>query len=250
MTNATSAIITGAASGIGAAVAMKLARPGACLTLHTRQSAARLEDVARQARARGAEVEVVLGDLSEIGTGKEVVDVHQARFGMLDALIANAGFPLFKSLEDMQPEEVEYAFRGNSQSLFELAQTGLPLLRKSQHARIVAVSSFTAHVFRTDMPQFPASAASKGAVEVAARSLALALAKDGVTVNCVVPGYIRKDSETSAGLGQDALREIETRIPLGRLGTPDDVAACICFLTGQGAAYVTGQVFHVNGGLI
>lgn len=250
MTDAISAIVTGAASGIGAATALNLAGPGACLTLHTRSSVVRLEDVAKQARERGARVETITGDLAEPEVAGAVAQAHKRRFGALDALVANAGFPLLTSLEDMTPADVDYAFRGNSQSLFGLAQACLPMLRNSSRGRIVAVSSFTAHVFRTDMPQFPASAASKGAVEVAVRSLSLALAGQGITVNCVVPGYIRKDAGTGDGLDEQTLNDIRARIPLARLGTPGDVAHCICFLLGEEAGYMTGQVLHVNGGLI
>lgn len=250
MSDAIAALVTGASSGIGAALAQRLARPGARLTLHTRRSEGRLQAVADQARAQGAEVEMVFGDLSKAGVGSAAVQAHQSRFGALDALVANAGFPLLTPLEEMTPADIAYAFQGNSQSFFELAQASQPLLRQSAQGRIVGVSSFTAHVFRTDMPQFPASAASKGAVEVAVRSLSLALAKDGITVICVVPGYIRKDAGTADGLDEDTLRDIETRIPLARLGTPNDIAGAIAFLLCADATYLTGQVIHVNGGLI
>lgn len=250
MSQPISAIITGAASGIGAATAMRLAHPGARLTLHTRRAAERLNDVAERARAQGAEVETVLGDLAEPGTGQDIAARHKSRFGDLDALVANAGFPLLVALEDMTPDDISYAFRGNSQSFFELVQASQPLLRNSDCGRVIALSSFTAHVFRTDMPQFPASAASKGAIETAVRSLSLALARDGITVNAVVPGYIQKDQGTGDGLDAGALRKVQDLIPLQRLGTPQDVAHCICFLLSAEASYMTGQVIHVNGGLI
>lgn len=87
-------------------------------------------------------------------------------------------------------------FRSNSQSLFELVQVARTLLCASRRARIVSINSITAHVFQTDMLQFPASTASKRAVETAVRSLSLGLARDGITMNCVVPGYIKKDQGT------------------------------------------------------
>jgi len=250
MTQTKSFIITGAASGIGAAVAQKLAGTGVELTLHTRRNLERLEKVAEKCRVLGAEVETVLGDLAEPGTGTAIVRAHQSRFRRLGALVANAGFPTLTGFEEMSLSEVAYAFHGNSQSFFELAQAAHPFLTETSEARIVAVSSFTAHVFRTDMPQFPASSASKGAVEIAVRSLSLALAKDGITVNCVVPGYIEKDAGTSESLSNDVLNNIKDKIPLARLGKPEDVAHMICFLLGAEAGYVSGQIIHVNGGLI
>ncbi|WP_166418327.1 SDR family NAD(P)-dependent oxidoreductase [Cochlodiniinecator piscidefendens] len=250
MTRGVSTIITGAASGIGAALALTCSKPGAQLTLHTRKSETALNAIANQARDRGAEVETILGDLSEPGTAAAIVAAHAARFGQLDALVANAGFPLLKSLNEMQPDDISYAFLGNTQSFFELVQSAKHLLSQAPHPRIVAVGSFTSHVFRTDMPQFPASAASKGAIEVAVRSLSLALAKDSITVNCVVPGYIEKDKGTGDALSPNVLDEITRKIPLGRLGKPEDVSQAIRFLLSQDAGYITGQILHVNGGLI
>lgn len=249
MSKGSAAIITGAASGIGAALARRLAVPGARLTLHTRSAEARLSAVAKAARDAGSEVETITGDLADSEVGPAIVAAHQARFGQLDQLVANAGFPLLKSLEEMTQEDIAYAFSGNATSFLSLTQAALTMLRASSMPRIVALGSFTSHVFRTDMPQFPASAASKGAIEVAVRSLSLALSKEGITVNCVVPGYIEKDAGTGDGLDPKTLADVKRKIPVGRLGKPDDVAGAIEFLLSKDASYVTGQVLHVNGGL-
>ena len=249
MANGFSTIITGSASGIGAELALIMAYPGANLTLHTRSSAVRLNAVAKRARQAGAAVETVLGDLSDEGVGQSIVAAHVARFGQLDFLVGNAGFPLLKSVEEMTLKEVAYAFRGNGLSFFELVQAALPFLKDSSRARIVALGSFTAHVFRTDLPQFPASAASKGSIEVAVRALALALAKYKINVNCVVPGFVAKDPGTSEGISSDQEKAMEEKIPLGRLGRPRDIANAIEFLLSGGSEYITGQIIHVNGGL-
>jgi len=243
-------VITGASSGIGAALARRVAGPDISVLLHARKSRQALEAVAREAEAAGAKVALAFGDLAEAGVSESVISACIAAFGGCDALVANAGFPLFKSFADGDASDIEYAFRGNLFSFFAMARAARPHLKRSEAARIVAVGSFTAHVFRTDMLQFPLSAASKGALEIAVRSLAVEFAADGGTVNCVVPGYIAKDKGTGDGMSAERLAELETQIPAGRLGRPDDVAAMIAFLLGPDAAYVTGQSIHVSGGLV
>jgi NAD(P)-dependent dehydrogenase (short-subunit alcohol dehydrogenase family) len=115
--------------------------------------------------------------------------------------------------------------------------------------RIVAVSSFVAHVFRFGGEGFPASAAAKAGLEGLARALAAQFAASGVTVNCVVPGYIRKDDGAHAALDPAGWQRAIDRVPLGRLGLPDEIAAMVAFLLGPDAAYITGQSIHVDGGL-
>jgi NAD(P)-dependent dehydrogenase (short-subunit alcohol dehydrogenase family) len=112
------------------------------------------------------------------------------------------------------------------------------------------VSSFVAHVFRTDVTTFPASAAAKAGMEALVRALAVEAAAKGVTVNAVSPGYTRKDPGAHAALTPAQWEAVTSRIPLGRLGTPEDVAAMAAFLLSAEAGYVTGQVIHVNGGLV
>ena len=243
-------IVTGASSGIGAALAKRLAGFADHLVLHARSSKAKLEAVAAEVEQAGTLTHIVMGDLNESGTGTRIVDEALERFGNLDALVANAGFPVLKSLEESSLDDVEAAFRGNLFSFFELARTAQPYLEQSESGRIVAVGSFTSHVFRTDIRQFPVSAASKGALETAVRSLAMAMSNDKTTVNCVVPGFIQKDAGTHDGVSAQEQLATESRIPLGRFGKSDEVAAMIEFLLSKEAGYITGQCIHVNGGLI
>ncbi|MGU3575138.1 SDR family NAD(P)-dependent oxidoreductase [Brucellaceae bacterium C25G] len=238
-------IITGSSSGIGATLARRIARTGTAFVLHARRSKDALEQVAEDVRASGAHAVTVLGDLAEKGTATLLVDAAIEHFGRVDVVVANAGFPVFRSFEEGTAEDLEYAFKGNLYSLFELARAAREPLKQSTHPRLVAVGSYTAHYMRAGAPLYPMSAASKGAIEVAVRSLANNFASDKILVNCVIPGEINSNNRPVS----DRLKEVEKQIPLGRLGRPEEVAEMIWFLTTPQASYITGQMFHVNGGL-
>ncbi|MCA1494364.1 SDR family oxidoreductase [Ensifer sp. NBAIM29] len=142
--------------------------------------------------------------------------------------IRGGGFPILKSFDEGSP--ADRAFKGNVYSLLALARAAASYLKASPSGRIVAVGSFTSHVFHTDIRQFPMSAASKGAVETAVRSLAMPLAEARVTVNCVVPGFIRKPTGAEDSVSDEELDTNLAKVALGHAGHPDDVAAAIKFL--------------------
>lgn len=244
------AVVTGASSGIGRCVAQRFASGYGGLVLHARSSREKLEEVAVWLANRGVECSVVLGDLAESGTGESIINAARDRFGRLDVLVANAGFPTPKPWQNGTVADIEYALRGNLMSFFELAKAAQPLLSRAEAPRIVAVGSFTSFLFRTDLKQFPISATSKGALVTATKSLAGVMAGDGITVNCVVPGYIERDVRQGHSPATNTPEEIESRIPLGRMGMPDEVAALIGFLSSEDANYITGQAIHINGGLV
>lgn len=243
-------LVTGAASGIGAAVCRALAGPNRAVLVHTRRNRAGAEAVARDICSAGGRAEIALGDLADPAAAERLVADAVARFGALDVLVSNAGFAdrtAFAALSDAAMAHSVEAIQG---AFFRLARAAIPHLRAGEHPRVVAVSSFVAHVFRPDVTLFPASAAAKAAVEAMVRALALELAPHGVTVNAVVPGFIRKDSGAHAAMDPAALRRQTERIPLGRIGLPEEVAAAVAFLASPAASYITGQALHVSGGLV
>jgi 3-oxoacyl-[acyl-carrier protein] reductase len=243
-------LVTGAAGGIGAAICRALAGPDTAILVHTRANRAGAEATADAVRAAGGRAEVALGDLAMPDSAASVVDLAVHRCGGLDVLVSNAGFADRTALTDLTDAAMTRSMEAIHGAFFRLARAAIPHLIAGRDPRIVAVSSFVAHVFRTDMSVFPASAAAKAATEALVRALAIELAPSGVTVNAVVPGFIRKDAGAHAAFTPAQAAAQTARIPLGRLGLPDDVAAAVAFLVSSGAAYITGQALHVDGGLV
>jgi len=244
-----SVLITGASSGIGAAIARKLAAPGVGLLLHARKNRDGLEAVAAVARDRGAVTVLEIADLADSATPAGLIEAALDRFGALDVVVSNAGAANRAQWGTADLDDLHQASAVIETAFFQLMTAALPALRQARDGRVVAISSFVAHVFRPDVTLFPVSAAAKAGLEAMVRSLAVTLAPQGVTVNCVSPGFTRKDSTGHSALSADQWRAVIERIPIGRLGEPDDVAAAVAYLTSKEAGYVTGQTLHVNGGL-
>ncbi|VVE18997.1 SDR family NAD(P)-dependent oxidoreductase [Pandoraea terrigena] len=245
-------VVTGAASGIGAAIARRLSSPDTRLLLHTRgasdASRARLTEVQRACEASGAECAIWFGDLSETSAATRLIDAAHLAFGPIDQLVSNAGFATRQSLADIDDTTFAHTLAAMPVAFAALLRGVLPDLQRSSQAGVVAVSSFVAHRFAPNAPGFPATAAAKAAIEALARSAAAEYARAGVTVNCIAPGYTRKDGGHSA-IDPAAWQRAADATPTGRLGEPDDIAALAEFLLGPHARQITGQVIHVDGGL-
>lgn len=241
-------LVTGAASGIGAALCRRLAAPGVTLFMHTRANRAGVEAVAEAVAQKGGASHVYYGDLAEAAMAGDLIQAIAATGG-LDGLVANAGFANKTPLAELDDATLAQSHAAMPAAFNRLCRAARPFLQAAGKGRVVAVSSFVAHRFQLGDVSMPASAAAKAALEALARALAVDLAPHGVTVNCVSPGYIKKDPGAHAALGSGNLRGAHDRILLGRLGEPDEIAALIEFLLSPAAAYITGQTIHADGGL-
>jgi len=242
-------LITGAASGIGAAACRHLAGPGTRLLLHTRKNDAALQSVAEAARTAGSDVATALGDLADPDVAPGLVEAAVSKHGGLDQIVANAGFAQRGGIADVTIDDLVEAERCMPDAFFLLAKTAMPHLQASDWGRVVLVSSFVAHAY-SEAPKFATTAAAKAAMEALAKTFATEMAPHGVTVNSVAPGFTAKDESGHSAISEeDRAKATRGRVPLGRIGTPDDMAGAIRFLLSRDADYITGQTIHVDGGL-
>jgi len=238
-------VITGAASGIGAATVAALAGPGTAFVLSTRRNEEGLAAIAESAWAKGAKVATVLGDLADPDTPGRLIGQSVRGWGGVDVIVANAGFSDQTPIASLDPEAMARSFLPLTVSFQGLLAAAAPHWSEARAGRVIAVSSFVAHVFRKNAELFAASAAAKAGLEALVRVAAIQLAPQLVTVNAVVPGVMKKERNSR----DERWRQVEQQIPLGRLGEPEDVAGAIAWFASPGAGYVTGQMLHVSGGL-
>lgn len=242
-------IITGAGIGIGRATALAFARAGYYVVV-TDVLEEEGRDVARRILAEGGRAEFAALDVtSSAATDVLVADV-EARHGRIDVLVANAGIAKKLPLAQMSDEEWDRTFDVDLKGIMRLVRAAAPRMRARRSGRIVALSSIMGVAYGWD-EHVHYSAAKSGVVGLV-RGLAVELARDGITVNGVAPGYIRTAQALSKehSLGPEGLEAAASFIPLGRVGEPEDIADVILFLASEAARYMTGQVVTVDGGLL
>jgi len=240
------ALVTGATGGIGEAVARAFHAQGAAVALSGRRME-KLESLVADLGERAVAVACDLSDLDAVDTLPKLAEEalgDAAASGGLDILVANAGVTRDNLFMRMKNEEWDDVIATNLTSYFRLSKAVLRGMMKRRHGRIIGVASV---VGVTGNPGQGNYAASKAGMIGMSKSLAQEVASRGVTVNCIAPGFIR--TAMTDALTEDQQQQILPRIPAGAMGTPEDVAAAAVYLASPGAAYVTGQTLHVNGGM-
>jgi len=236
------AIVTGASRGIGRAIALALADAGATVVAGARGSNA--DDTASAIRARGGVAASMPLEVTDAASVQAVVDATVQQWGRVDILVSNAGITRDQLLLRMKREDWDAVLATNLTGAFLCAQAVAKPMLRQRSGRIIAVGSVVGQMGNAGQANY---AASKAGLIGFAKSLARELASRHVTVNVVAPGMIETDM--TRALTDQAQADWSSKIPLGRLGTPEDVAAAVCFLASDAAAYITGQVVAVNGGL-
>lgn len=243
--NAPVALVTGASRGIGAAAALELARRGYAVAVHYCRQEQKARSVEQAIRDLGGTAVIFCADLSHPQEATSLVDACLAQFGQLDVLVCNAGVAQTKLFDIITDAEWDQMIACNLSSVFYCCRAALPHMLHQKAGSIVTVASMWGQVGASCEAHY---AAAKGGVIALTRSLAKEVGPSGIRVNCVAPGAIETDMLAQYTAQERAALAQET--PLGRLGTPQDVANAIAFFAGEEAAFLTGQVLGVNGGFV
>jgi len=237
------AIVTGSSSGIGYRLAVGLAQQGVRVVVNSRKLE-RLEAVCREIQDLGGEVLPVQADVRDPDQVASLVEQTVARFGTVHFLINNAGGTFWAPAEQISPNGWRAVVETNLTSTFLVSKAVLPEMRRNGYGVIINVSSVAAFEPGSSVHY---SAAKAGVVQLT-RLLAIEWGRYGIRVNCIVPGAIMTAASRFAK-DPDFARRVAEHVPLGRIGTPDDVLGPVLFLLSDAAAYVNGAILRIDGGL-
>ena len=239
------ALVTGASRGIGRATAIELAKAGAKVAVNYAGNRAAAEEVVAQIQAAGGQVFMVQADVGDAAAVDAMVKSVVEQFGSIDILVNNAGITRDNLIMRMKEEDWDAVIHTNLKGIFNCTKVVTKLMMKQRYGRIVSMTSVVGVMGNAGQSNY---AAAKAGVIGFTKSMAKELASRNITVNAVAPGYISTDM--TADLPDQAKADLQSQIPLQRLGNPADVASAVLFLVSPGADYITGQTLHVDGGMV
>ncbi|MBV8720156.1 MAG: 3-oxoacyl-[acyl-carrier-protein] reductase [Chloroflexi bacterium] len=239
------ALVTGASRGIGRAIALRLAAAGANVVVNYNARADAAEEVAKLVRDTGREALVVQADVAQAGDVDRLVQSTLQQFEKIDVLVNNAGITRDTLLMRMSEDDWDSVLTTNLKSTFLMTKAVLRPMLRQRGGRIVNITSISGVMGNAGQANY---SASKAGMIGLTRSTAREVASRNITCNAVAAGVI--DTEIWAGVPEAAITALMQMVPAGRKGTPEDVAGAVLFLASDAAAYITGQVLNVDGGLV
>lgn len=243
MLNNQVALVTGASRGIGAAIAKALGQQGATV-IGTATSASGAEAITAALKAANVNGVGLALDVTQPEQVDAVLKQIAEQYGDVSILVNNAGITKDTLLMRMKDEDWDAVLNTNLKSVFRMSQAVLRPMMKARQGRIINISSVVGHMGNAGQTNY---AAAKAGMTGFTKSMAMEVGSRGITVNCVAPGFIETDM--TAELPEEIKAKMLERIAIGRLGQVDEIAATVAFLASPGAAYITGETIHVNGGM-
>ncbi len=239
------ALVTGAARGIGRAIAAALSRPDVRIYLNDVLPEAEAQESLREVEAKGARAAYLPFNVADLSQVEQAVDTILQESGRLDILVNNAGITRDQLLVRMREEDWDQVLAVNLKGAFNCIKAAAKPMIKQRFGRIINISSVVGLMGNAGQANY---VASKAGLAGLTKSVARELASRGITVNAVAPGFI--ETAMTRALPEKTREAMLSQIPLNRFGTPEEVAQVVAFLASEQAAYITGQVVHVNGGML
>jgi NAD(P)-dependent dehydrogenase (short-subunit alcohol dehydrogenase family) len=241
------AIVTGSSRGIGRAIALRFARDGARVTVNCVSTVDKANAVAKEIRDAGGEAIVVQADVAKRTDAERLIAETIKAFGKVDILVSNAGIVIDRPFVESTDEDWTRAIESNLHGFFNVTRAVLPHMIERKQGRIIATGSCITEIADFGGNRYSVCTASKGGITAMMRPIAAEVARQGITVNAVSPGYIA--TEMLGEIDAAGLEAALGLVPMRRYGKPEEIAAAMAFLASDDAAYITGQVLRVNGGM-